>query len=590
MAQIIGAIGDPRANAKEHDQLARNERRNHKPGRCALMMLVRAETIRSLPVALAATAWFGHVPAEAAPASPVPDFYQHQAWLPANPAGMNGWEGWQAADYVANGGKNAALNEAVENGKQGYCWYASIVDALYPWTQYRTSTGAAPFANLFGNRDIATPGKWVSAYESAMLAAIAAGPGTGAVSINGYLNSLNFGPTRNTGGVALTDTSFTVAANGTVMVRLAGRTEATTFSPVALAGLAYNNGWTDVVTIKPSPPPQPTLWWTTSFHAMAIAGLGGANQLMVADPDSVPINAGNFNGGWWNFAGIKAAATLAGRNAAATASLAAAVAAVQANMYTNAQAAGPTPVPGAGYTAADLYGSITLSSTAGQQNQITAASNATYGGKTRVDTFDVINTLAMTRKFIAPMARAAPAAGVTPTDAAYRDTFEWTGEIAEDVEQIAIFTVAPLADSTFTFTAPGWSESLVTTDPFGGTWTGGGEDLSVTPAGSDLAPGGVADATLDTTAPADQYNVFFQLDDGAWMVQSFGADDNAFGVQPDFVGVPEPGTPALLGTGFVGLLGIAGRNRRRVRARERSGFLPGSSGAFPGAAVTAGGG
>jgi hypothetical protein len=545
------------------------------------MMFVRAEAIRPLPVALAATAWFGHCPAQAAPASPVPDFYQHQAWLPANPAGMNGWEGWQAADYVANGGMNAALNEAVENGKQGYCWYASIVDALYPWTQYRTSAGAAPFANLFGAADITMPGKWVGAYESAMLAAIAAGPGTGSVSINGYLNSLNFGLTRNTGGVALTDTSFTVAANGTVMVRLAGRTEATNFSPVALAGLAYNNGWTDVVTIKPSPPPQPTLWWTTSFHAMAIAGLGGANQLLVADPDSVPINAMNSNGGWWNFAGIKAATTLAGKNAAATASLAAAVAAVQANMYTNRQAAGATPVPGAlmpgggAYTAANLYGSITLSSAAGQQNQITAASNATYGGKTRVDTFDVINTLAMTRKFIAPMAMAAPAAGGT-TSAAFRDTFEWTGEIAEDVEQIEIFTVVPLADSTFTFTAPGWSESLVTTDPFGGTWVGGGEALTVTPTGSDLTPGEIADATLDTTAPADQYNVFFQLDDGAWMVQSYGADDNAFGVQPDSVAVPEPGTLALLGSGFLGLLGSCGRNRRRGRDPARILALPSS--------------
>jgi hypothetical protein len=89
----------------------------------------------------------------------------------------------------------------------------------------------------------------------------------------------------------------------------------------------------------------------------------------------------------------------------------------------------------------------------------------------------------------------------------------------------------------------------------------------VTPAGSDLTPGEVADTTLDTTAPADQYNVFFQLDDGAWMVQSFGADGNAFGVQPDFVSVPEPGTLALLGTGFVGLLGLGGRNRRRARAR-----------------------
>jgi hypothetical protein len=388
------------------------------------------------------------------------------------PAGRNGWENWQAADYVANGALNAALNEAAENPKEGYCWYASIVDALYPWTQYKTSTGATPFTNLFGNADITMAGKWLGASESAMLAAIAAGPGTGSVSINGYLNSLNFGPTRNTGGVALTDTSFTVAANGTVMVRLAGRTEATTFSPIALAGLAYNNGWTDVVTIKASPPPQPTLWWTTSFHAMAIAGLSGPNQLLVADPDSVPINAMNSNGGWWNFAGIKSAATLAGKNAAATASLASAVAAVKANIYTNAQEAGPTPVPGAGlYTAANLYGSITLSATAGQQNQITAASNATYGGKTMVSSFDVINTLAMTRKSIAPMAMAAPGGGATPV--AYKDTFEWTGEIAEDVEQIEIFPVVALADSTFTFTAPGWSESLITTDPFGGIWAGG---------------------------------------------------------------------------------------------------------------------
>jgi hypothetical protein len=432
------------------------------------MMLVRAKATRSLPVALAATAWFGHVPAEAAPASPVPDFYQHQAWLPANPAGMNGWEGWQAADYVANGGMNAALNEAVENGKQGYCWYASIVDALYPWTQYKTSTGAAPFANLFGNADITTPGKWVGAYESAMLAAIAAGPGSGSVSINGYLNSLNFGPTRNTGGVALTDTSFTVAANGTVMVRLAGRTEATTFSPIALAGLAYNNGWTDVVTIKASPPPQPSLWWTTSFHAMTIAGLGGANQLLVADPDSVPINAAT------RMAVVELCRHQGGDDACRQErggdSLPQRGHRRGAGEHVH-QRPGGRPDPSAGRGPVHGRQSLRVDHPGhhrGPAEPDHAASNATYGGKTRVDTLDVINTLALTRKFIAPMAMAAPAPGVAPAAAAYRDTFEWTGAIAEDVEQIEIFTVAPLADSTFTFTAPGWSESLVTTDPFGG--------------------------------------------------------------------------------------------------------------------------
>jgi hypothetical protein len=82
--------------------------------------------------------------------------------------------------------------------------------------------------------------------------------------------------------------------------------------------------------------------------------------------------------------------------------------------------------------------------------------------------------------------------------------------------------------------------------------------------------------TGHTTAPADQYNVFFQLDNGDWMVQSFGADTNAFGLQSDFVAVPEPGTLALLGTGFLGLLGVAGRNRRggRVVRKQSKGLEP----------------
>jgi hypothetical protein len=66
----------------------------------------------------------------------------------------------------------------------------------------------------------------------------------------------------------------------------------------------------------------------------------------------------------------------------------------------------------------------------------------------------------------------------------------------------------------------------------------------------------------DTTAPADQYNVFFQLDDG-WFSR-LERNDNAFGVQPDFVAVPEPGMLALLGAGFIGLLGVGCHNRRRA--------------------------
>jgi len=124
--------------------------------------------------------------------------------------------------------------------------------------------------------------------------------------------------------------------------------------------------------------------------------------------------------------------------------------------------------------------------------------------------------------------------------------------------------VAPLADSNFTFTAPGWTESQITTDPFGGVWSGGGEDLNLMPSGSALTLGTTADTTIDTTAPATQCNVFFQLSSGEWMVQSVGAVENAFGDQPDVTApVPEPGTLALLATGVACLLGYGRRWTKR---------------------------
>jgi hypothetical protein len=46
-------------------------------------MVAKPEVIRSLSVVLAATPCVAYVPAQAAPATPVPNFYQHQAWLPA---------------------------------------------------------------------------------------------------------------------------------------------------------------------------------------------------------------------------------------------------------------------------------------------------------------------------------------------------------------------------------------------------------------------------------------------------------------------------------------------------------------------------
>jgi hypothetical protein len=505
--------------------------------------------------ALAATAigsWLAE--AQAAPASPVPLFYQHQAWLPATsananaPAGANLWEGWVQANYVAAGGNNAALNEALTSPTGGYCWYASVVEALYPWTKFTAAGGGNPFADLFGNANISTAGSWIGGYEAAILGVKAAGGALGAASVNAYLNARGFGPTTNTGGVALTATSYTVGANGLLSVKLAGRTEATNFTPLAAITQQYNNGWTGVMRIKADPAPQPALWWQNSFHAMAVAGVSGT-KVLVADPDSVPRNAGNSNGGWWNFASINAAPTAAAQNAAATASLAAGVTAVNANIYTNAQAAGPTPVPGAGgYTAANLYGSVTFDSAAGNANRIAAAANNTYAGTSAMTHYDVINTVAVTRR---TLAAASDAGGATPTTGIL-NTFDWTGLVDGAVQHIQIFPVAPLADSVFSFTKTGWTTSLATMDPFGGIWDGGGIDLMLSDGGSTLAFGETATLTFDTQSQATAYNVFFQLANGDWGVQAFGAEENAFGDQIDTVNpVPEPAALWLFGLGGI---------------------------------------
>ena len=464
---------------------------------------------------------------------PVAQFYQHQAWLPAT----NGNAG------VPQPG---ALGAAWETGG-GWCGPTAVTDALYPW-YVATQTVSLGTVNLFNRAgaalQITNPGggavtigtgTWVPGYESVVNAMqpIIGRPGQ---NINTFLNAVGSGPQQ--AGLlnpfTLTDTTYNINnATGQVTTQLAnGKVITEPGTPFAEYSSLVTHGSTTVLSIADNGKPN-TLWWG-NYHALAGAGLtGNANQLWVADPDSVPVNGGPL-GGWT-------------------------VATVKANLYTNAQAAGGVPIVGnAGYTNANLYGTITLDA----NGNITAASNTNYSVPavtmpatnppvTYLTNIDAITPTWL--KFIQSVLTPPGGGGPDVDD----DTLEVDGpQQGLSVDQLEIFPVGGLADDNdFSFTDPGWTESQVLTDPFGDAMPGGGELLQLG-TGSDLTNGQDFDATLDTSSNITGWDVFEQFTDGTWQVQSYGAPGDAL---PDQVGVPEPASLASLALGFLVL-------RRRHRA------------------------
>ncbi len=464
----------------------------------------------------------------------VPDFYQHQFWV-GLPGGGGGPAGWEATG--------------------GWCLPTAITDALYPWKVQ------ANYGGLFDNK-ITTAAQWLPASGVAINDVRPFG-----ADINGYLESKMLGSTANAAGnPSLKAMTFQVdATTGNVSVNLAaGRTEVvnkagTNYTAMSLYSALQDQGRTSVLILNKTPASfGNNLWWANdSYHAVAGAGYDAAKQqILVADPDS---NKGNLaaNAGWWNVIANPSPPPPKITDLSA-ASKAAAIALVQANMYTAADGAAAPPLPGnlngAGggktYTNSDLYGTMTLDN----KGLVTAGDNANYVNTRIADMLMISPTLAADTGFKLNAGK-------------FESTFAFMGDVNSKVDQIELFPTVSLADSEFAGPqGGGWGTSEVTVDPYGYARPGGGLELTANSLGNDLSSGGLlGGVTLDTFSQFSSFDVYYHDSlTGDWVVQSEGADPLDLPLDQQFQAVPAPPSCVMLalGLGIAGIVaGIRGRGR-----------------------------
>jgi hypothetical protein len=478
----------------------------------------------------------------------IPDFYQHQFWEKLPAGGILGYE-----------------------DVGGYCRQTSIVDALYPWKLQ------APYNNLFPNA-ITANGTWANTAGNAITTILDKNhvlPRTGMGDINDYLNSRGLGITAALAGQPslLAMTYVVNQGNGKVSVQLAGHR----FEVVSQNNQPYNafnfyvdqsqQGRTSVLTLRAPNFAQNGLWWWRSFHAVAGAGYDAANKVIqFADPDS---NKGNLaaNAGWYNL--------LANGNVDASPNgINAAVARVINNRYSAADVNAAVPLPGnpngngVAYTNSDLYGQMTIDKTNGyivKSSDAGPGENPATGRYTGVK-ISSIETISPTLTSIAGLIQL----GLNR----FQATFRLFGDLFSHVNEIRIFPTTPLADTSFSFSLPNWSESETLKDPFGYDRSFGGEDL-LAKSGTYLALGQMGVATLDASTAFSSFDVFYHDTlTNQWIVQSVGADPNPTSYLAQ--SVPEPGSWLILATGTVltGMWIAERRGMRSVRAASASRLEP----------------
>jgi hypothetical protein len=490
----------------------------------------------------------------------IPAFYQHQ--------GDNG--GTLAVPAPLSVTPSAA---GIWKPDLGWCRYVSYMDTLYPW-EALTVGGVRPYDNnnvwLFGtpgapgtNPNVGTKltgnASWMDAADDTVIPQVKA-----AGDLNAYLKQQKV-DVGNLGLLGLLDTQYRTLKAGDIVGKPAGQVQvmtidgwkditANTFDlyqqltstganlPAALQPLAaittsfrinYDGANTRATT---------GFWW--GFHQLSGAGVGGANTIQYSDPDAIPINAGNRNGGY----GVGA-------------NLAAGQAAVTANQYNVIQKAGAPPLPGNGaYTTNNLYSTMQvnpLGQITGGNGPYASGLNGAAAPVSRITNIEAVSQ------------PAAQLANIVVGPVFDTVKFLFSGNFGGDITKLEVFTNAPLytANLGLSETDPNWSISQVMNDPFGNSWanTNGGILLSEGAGGADLIENGPNyNFTEDTTGPVTGWTVFaYDQADGYWLTQTYGTADAIGGDQQ--VQVPEPCSCMLMATGFLGVA-LVTRHPSRLRA------------------------
>jgi hypothetical protein len=489
----------------------------------------------------------------------IPAFYQHQG---ANDAG---------------GPKSITPSpDPIWKPDGGWCAYVSYMDALYPWETVTVGgvktydnnnvwlfgTPGAPGTNPGTGLTLTTNGTWLATADNTVIPQlVAALPNFAPPGLNNYLNAqkvsvgspggLGVPAVPGLGLAGLVDTQYRVdPLTGQVQAWTiagwknitpntfqlyqqltgTGATLAAALQPFAAITTTLRLGYVGAAT-----PDNTGFWWI--YHQVAGAGVAGANTIRYSDPDAIPANAGNRNGG------ISQGA-------------------VTANQYSAAQAGGAVPLPnnvnpatGAAYGANNLYSTMQLNAVGqiiGGNGPYATGLMGAMPPVTRINNIDAVSLsgVQLLNNVVGPLFNTA--------------TFLFSGNFGGDVSKLEVFANSSLYSPNLGLsqTAPNWSISQVLKDPFDNSWasTNGGVLLSVGRGGSDLIEQGPSYMfTENTTGVVTGWTLFaFDKADGYWLTESFGAGD-AYGAGPQ---VPEPSAWLLLATGCLAAVLLTSLRRR----------------------------
>jgi hypothetical protein len=471
----------------------------------------------------------------------LPDFYQHQDYISGLnfAGGANGANGWEPLG--------------------GWCEYTAYSDALYDLTTrgYKGLFAVDPTANPW-QTSLYGPNTTAAGVQASDIYKLVGAMGTVG---NNWQAFLNLTTNQNLGGLPpLLSNSFPTGANGNVYYYNAfGQLTNSGQSVYTFTNTVVRNTNAEVLyrlrsgtaNLAPNANGQ-SVWWGGngggSFHYVALAGISVANgNVSIADPDT-NMGSGPTAAGWPH-----------GQNA------------LNIGFPFSSPAGSPLPVQANAAPLTQDFADFTFTG-----RSVTSVAAPQYNG-TYVQSVNTISPLVVRRANARGVVRPGPAGGIAPAGGQMDEETDITIDIPSDSNPVDQVFVEPSSQTVDPTVAPSefslvddtnssdtWSDTEMTTDPFGNTIADDGIDYDLT-SGNPLEPGDMADLDIGTAADfsGTGYDVFLHYagdPSDEWVPEEIGGTnfdpEDTASVQT----VPEPASIGLL---LLGCAVAAGRCRQR---------------------------